>query len=182
MIDDTSIPPIIGIILKPDVVGLSPFTTWRKSGRYVTDPNSAKPTINPTTTEMTNVRFLKRRAEGRARLARFSTKMNAAVEATATAINARMSGELHGYVIPPRSVTTIVAAECSREKRSADVVDRVSHSSCHVGSVAASTTIGDDSKREIDVEDPSPREMRREVSADEWSGDARETEHGAEIS
>ncbi len=30
--DVTSMPPIIGVICSPDAVGLSPFTTWRKSG------------------------------------------------------------------------------------------------------------------------------------------------------
>ena len=45
-IDVTSMPPIIGIISNPDPVGLTPFTTCRKSGKYVTEPNSANPTMD----------------------------------------------------------------------------------------------------------------------------------------
>src|SRR5688572_11930906 len=35
-------------------------------------------------------------------------------------------------------------------------------------------------EREVDVEDPAPGEVRREVAAEEGSGDARHAEHCAE--
>ena len=48
-----SIPPINGSICSPDPVGVAPFTTCRKSGRYVTDPKSDTPTIPPIAAAMT---------------------------------------------------------------------------------------------------------------------------------
>src|SRR5678815_5256319 len=42
-IDVRSMPPIIGSISSPDLVGDAPFATCRYTGMYVTDPNSAKP-------------------------------------------------------------------------------------------------------------------------------------------
>ena len=47
-IEAISRPPITGSSWSPDAVGLAPFTTWRKSGRYVIEPNSANPMISPT--------------------------------------------------------------------------------------------------------------------------------------
>jgi len=55
MIDVRSIPAIIGIICIPDPVGVTPFTTWRYRGKYVTDPKRANPTMRPTTDVTTNV-------------------------------------------------------------------------------------------------------------------------------
>src|SRR5215208_6950899 len=39
---------------------------------------------------------------------------------------------------------------------------------------------GEHAEREVDVEDPAPRQVRREVAAEERAGDARDAEHGAE--
>ena len=46
-IEVTSSPAIIGVSCRPDDVGLRPFTICRKSGRYVTEPKSAKPMMKP---------------------------------------------------------------------------------------------------------------------------------------
>src|SRR4051794_13615768 len=105
-IDVTSIPAIIGSIRRPDAVGLSPLTTWRNNGRYVTDPNSAKPTINPITTQITNVLFAKSLNGTTGSLAFLSAHMNPPTANTVSTMRPMMNGELHGNVIPPRSVTT----------------------------------------------------------------------------
>src|ERR687888_585681 len=60
VIDVTSIPPIIGNSSSPDAVGLAPRTIWRKSGRYVMEPNIAKPTMSPTALLTTKTRLRKR--------------------------------------------------------------------------------------------------------------------------
>src|SRR5215208_3359466 len=39
---------------------------------------------------------------------------------------------------------------------------------------------GEHAERKVDEEDPAPRQVRREVAAEERAGDARETEGGAE--
>ena len=48
------------------------------------------------------------------------------------------------------------------------------------GSVTASTTSATRADGQIDVEDPAPREMRREIAAEQRTGHARHAEHRAE--
>src|SRR3954465_5223922 len=56
-IDGTSRPSIRGTRRSPEPVGLAPFTVWKKSGRNVIAPNSAKPTINPIPPATENTRL-----------------------------------------------------------------------------------------------------------------------------
>src|SRR5437016_8730170 len=54
-IEVRSTPPIIGASCRPELVGLAERTTCRYSGRYVTDPNRARPTMNPIAQETTKI-------------------------------------------------------------------------------------------------------------------------------
>src|SRR5215203_865700 len=70
-------PPISGSISSPEPVGVAPFTTWRKSGRYVTDPNIAKPTTSATIDVTVNARFANSRSGSTGSAARRSTSTKA---------------------------------------------------------------------------------------------------------
>ena len=108
-------PPIIGNIWRPDAVGLTPFTTWRKSGRYVTDPKSAKPTIRPTAEVMVNVRFANKRRGNTGSVARRSTNTKATSEITAAAISKSIIGDINGRNVPLTSDTrTMALSESAR--------------------------------------------------------------------
>ena len=63
-IDVSRVPPMRGTIRKPDSVGLKPLTIWRYTGRYVTEPSNAKPTISPTT-EVTQTSRVRKSRNGR---------------------------------------------------------------------------------------------------------------------
>src|ERR1051326_693169 len=94
-IDVTRVPPISGTIRNPDSVGLSPLTIWRNTGRYVTEPINAKPTINPTT-DVTQTSRVRKSGSGRigSRALR-STRINAIRPTIATAISPIIRGDDH---------------------------------------------------------------------------------------
>src|SRR5678815_4206297 len=91
--DVSSMPPIIGNICRPDAVGVACFATCRKSGRYVTEPYSAKPTTKPTLDVTENARFENRRSGSTGSAARRSTKRNPIIEMTAAMIIEIVNGD-----------------------------------------------------------------------------------------
>src|SRR5689334_15429356 len=92
-IDVARVPPISGTIRNPDSVGLSPLTIWRNTGRYVTDPINAKPTISPTT-DVTQTSRVRKSCNGRiGSRARRSTTTKAITPATASTINPIIIGD-----------------------------------------------------------------------------------------
>src|SRR5437868_3274940 len=108
MIDVTSIPPIIGTISIPDPVGLTPFTTCRYNGKYVTDPNRANPTINPTADVTTKVCCRNRWSGSTGSVALRSTNANSTSDSNAITINPISNGDDHGYAVPPRSERSVM--------------------------------------------------------------------------
>src|SRR6185437_14961403 len=115
-IDVTSMPTIIGSISSPDAVGLTPFTTWRNTGKYVTEPNNAKPTISPMTDVTVNVLSRKSRSGSTGSAARRSTSTNTINPVTAAAINPSTSDELQAYDEPPTSDTSVSAVRKTASK------------------------------------------------------------------
>src|SRR5690348_3723322 len=103
-IDVTSRPPIIGVSCNPDFVGLISFTICRKTGKYVIDPNSARPIMKPVAAETANVRLRKRSGGRIASLARRSTDTNVVSNTTDSTIRTIDSLESHANVVPPRLV------------------------------------------------------------------------------
>ncbi len=108
IIEVTSEPPISGNIWRPDVVGLAPCTTCRKSGRYVTEPNRAKPTIKPTAEVTQKARLRKSLKGSTGSSALPSAKRKATKETTAITISPMMKEDDQGYSVPPRSVTRMI--------------------------------------------------------------------------
>ena len=87
-IDETSSPAIIGVSSSPERVALEPFTTCRNSGRYVTAPKSAIPTMKPMAAETAKIR-LRKSVSGRiGSAARDSIHRNAGTSTSASTISA----------------------------------------------------------------------------------------------
>ena len=108
-IEAISRPPITGSNWSPDAVGLAPFTTWRNSGRYVTDPKSAKPTISPTRLVVTKTLLRKSESGSTGSAARRSANTNAQRLTTPITPSPTISGEPHAYSEPPRVVSSTIA-------------------------------------------------------------------------
>ena len=99
----------------PDTVGLEPFVTCRYSGRYVTAPNNAKPTMKPIALVTENVWLRKSESGKIGSAARASTSTNNGISTTLATINAMIRGDPHAQVVPPRLVksTTDASAPAS---------------------------------------------------------------------
>ncbi len=89
-------PITIGSMCTPDMVGETPCTTWRKVGRYVIEPNMAKPTTNPITEQSANVRTLKSRSGSTGSAARRSTNTNGTSSAAPSAPSPMICHEAQG--------------------------------------------------------------------------------------
>ncbi len=70
-------PATMGSMWTPDRVGETPCTTCRNVGRYVIDPNIAKPTMKPMTEVSVKLRLRNRRSGRTGSAARLSTARNA---------------------------------------------------------------------------------------------------------
>ena len=112
-IEVMSIPSIIGISCNPEAVGLSPFTTWRKIGRYVIEPNMARPTIRPTELAIANVPLRNKLSGKIGSWARASAATNANRPMSPTAMNPRVTGDAQGRVVPPRLVNRMIAVSAT---------------------------------------------------------------------
>src|SRR5580704_5779967 len=114
-IDVTSRPSTIGSRYTPEIVGVTPRTTCRYSGRNAVAPNSANPApkLMPAPTENTGFRNRRRGSTGSA--ARPADSHQPTASTTAPAPSPKTSGDSHGYVVPPHEVssTTQVAAAAS---------------------------------------------------------------------
>ncbi len=75
-------PSTIGSMCTPDMVGETRCTTWRNVGRYVIDPNIAKPMTKPMTAVRVNVRIRNSRSGRTGSAARRSTRTNTASRTT----------------------------------------------------------------------------------------------------
>jgi hypothetical protein len=69
---------------------------------------------------------------------------------------------------------------CTGKREGTEVVNRVAHAPQRPREYCARDEEGEDAERQIDIEDPSPREVRNAESADERANDRGHTEHGAE--
>jgi hypothetical protein len=107
-IEVTSRPAMSGVSSSPDRVGLDPFVTCRYSGRKVTAPKRAKPTMKPTALVAAKVRFRKSVSGRIGSLARRSTRTNAGSRTMLAAMSDKISHESQGHVVPPRLVNRTI--------------------------------------------------------------------------
>ena len=91
----TSRPPISGRIWSPEPVGLAPLTTCRNKGRYVTEPNNAKPTIRPIALVTVNTRLANSRGGSTGSAAPRSTTTNSTSRTIAAEPSVTINGEPH---------------------------------------------------------------------------------------
>ena len=77
-IDAISTPAISGSSCSPDAVALAPFTICRNSGRYVIDPNSARPMMKPITLVRANTLLRNSASGSTGSAARLSVSTNSA--------------------------------------------------------------------------------------------------------
>ena len=82
IVDVSNNPAIIEIKRNPELVGEAPCTTCRYSGKYVIEPNMAKPTTNPTALLVANARKRKSRGGRIASGTRPSTNIKPASKST----------------------------------------------------------------------------------------------------
>jgi hypothetical protein len=101
MIEVVSMPAIIGSICSPDAVGLTPLTTCRYTGKYVTDPNSATLTMSPSTDVTLKVEFSNNRGGRIGSFTARSANANTTSAMIDTTIRPITIGEFHGYAMPP---------------------------------------------------------------------------------
>ena len=124
---------------------------------------------------------LRKRTSGRiGSAALLSTKTKSGRRTTAAAIRPRVSGESHAYVVPPRLVKRIDGGQAAGEERRPEPVDRVPDA--HGRGVEDDRDHGEGERadREVDVEDPPPREVVDEEAAEERADHRRHAEDGAE--
>ena len=107
--DAISTPAITGTSWRPDSVGEAPRTTCWNSGRYVSAPNSAKPTTSPIALVTANTRLRNSSSGSTGSGARRSTATNATSAATAAAPRPMMNGESQAYDVPPSVVASTIA-------------------------------------------------------------------------
>ena len=88
-----SSPAIRGRIWSPELVGLAPSTTWRNSGRYVTDPNRAKPTTRPIALVTLKTRSRNRWGGSTGSAARRSTSTKLTMRTTASTPSPMICGD-----------------------------------------------------------------------------------------
>jgi hypothetical protein len=75
-------PAISASICSPELGGLAPSTTWRNSGRYVTEPNRANPTTKPMALVMENTELRNSQGGRTGSAARRSTSTKATSRTT----------------------------------------------------------------------------------------------------
>jgi hypothetical protein len=183
-IDVRSMPPIIGSISRPDLVGDAPLATCRYTGMYVTDPNSAKPTMKPTVEVTVNARLRNNRSGNTGSFARCSMTTKATIAGDHRRDRAR--NETGRERRAPWICRTAKVgeqhdgAQRNREQRRTGVVDRVLEALHARRQRDREDRERQRAERQVDVEDPSPREVRREVAAEQRPRDARHAEHRAE--
>ena len=76
---------------------------------YVTEPNSAKPTMKPTRLATLKTRLRKSESGRIGSLATLSASTNPTDSATPQAISATIGADPHAYVEPPRLVYSTIA-------------------------------------------------------------------------
>ena len=113
--------------------------------------------------------------------ARRSCQTKAASSATPTTASPTIVAEPQAYSLPPQVVTRIRAAR--RRRRAAPRRDSrsggVLRTTCRC-SRSATIDDGDRADRQVDVEDPAPREVVDEEAAEQRPGDRRDGEHRAD--
>ncbi len=107
-IDAISTPAITGTSCSPDSVGVAPRTTCWNSGRYVSAPNSAKPTTRPIALVTTNTRLRNSSGGSTGSAARCSTAMNPISATTAAIPRPTMNAESQAYDVPPSVVISTI--------------------------------------------------------------------------
>jgi hypothetical protein len=105
-IDMTRTPPISGVSRSPDSVGPTPSTVCMNSGRNVSAPNSASPTMKPTALVTPNTRLANRRGARIGSAARRSTQTDSTMSTTAATERPMMKLDVQAKVLPPRLVTS----------------------------------------------------------------------------
>ena len=136
--------------------------------------------MNPTALVTANVR-LRNSDSGRIGSGtRDSTNTNAVSATTASTINAMIRVEFHGHVVPPRLVKRTIADKPAGEQRRAEVVDLVLLRHRARAEGGADHDERDRTDRQVDVEDPPPREVVDEEPAEQRPDDGRDAEDGAE--
>src|SRR3954464_4325199 len=105
-IDVVSTPSIIGTSRSPEPVGVAASTVWKYSGRNVTAPNSAKPTISDSTPATENTRS-RHSAGGRIGSgARRSANTKTVSATTPKPPTITVGDEPQAQVVPPSDVTS----------------------------------------------------------------------------
>ena len=118
-------PSIIGISSRPLTVGEACCTVCWYSGRNVIAPNIARPSRKLMLLASEKLRFLNTCIGRIGSTALFSTQMNAATDAIASAISDMIVGEPQAYWLPPQVVTSTIAVAPTARIGRAQVVDLV---------------------------------------------------------
>ena len=101
---------------------------------------------------------------------------------TAATTRPMIVGEPHAYSVPPhvvnstKQVTAAVEQGRRRGSRCVGLPRRRTAPAARRGDEQ-----GGDAERDVDVEDPAPRQVVGEEAAEQRPGDARRAEHGAEV-
>ncbi len=85
-----------GVSSSPERVGVAPLTTWRKSGRYVTAPKRASPTMKPIALATRKMRLRKSSSGRIGSAARDSIHTKSGTSTAATTINPITCNERQG--------------------------------------------------------------------------------------
>src|SRR4051794_11901319 len=107
-IDVASTPSIIGSSRSPDSLGEAASTVWKYSGRNVTGPNSAKPTISDSAPAVVNTRSRHSAGGSTGSAARVSTMPKAISASAPSAAVDTTSNEPQSQVVPPSDVTSTI--------------------------------------------------------------------------
>ena len=91
------------------VFGVAASTVWKYSGRKVTAPNSAKPTIADSAPATTKIRLRSNDGGSTGSGTRRSTNRKARIKAIPASATRITSVEAQAHVVPPRLVTSTIA-------------------------------------------------------------------------
>src|SRR6185312_5076466 len=107
LIDVSRSPTTIGSVRRPDTVADTPSTNCMNVGKNVSAPSIAKPTTKDSTQHTLNTGFLNTLSGSTGSTARRSTVTKITSATADPTKSAMITGEFHGYVLPPQLVASV---------------------------------------------------------------------------